>query len=106
MRTFVIYDRKTGEILQTHVQTDDCCTGREMLLQIARPESRDEAVEVLEVDRLTPGAHYRVDLKAKKLALAEKGKGKGAGGASVQPAGGDPGNARTVFVPVEASKNG
>ena len=104
MKTFVIYDRKTGEILQAHAQAGDPHGGPEGLLKSARPEAKPDAVGVLEVEALAPGVGYRVDVKAKRLVAADGGAARGAGGASVSPAGGDPEAARHAVVHVEPAK--
>jgi hypothetical protein len=100
MKTFVIYDRKTGEILQTHLQADELHYSPEELLKTVRPEAEGMAVEVMEVDSLAPGASYRVDVKGKKLMPVDISKARGAGGAFVQPVDGDPLKARTVVFDV------
>lgn len=105
MKTFVIFDRKTGVVLQTHVQSDEEQGGPGDLLRTARPEAKAEAVDLLEVEGMTPGDSYRVDLKARKLVLDKGPKGKGGGGgALLLPAGGDPGLARTVVLHLGESK--
>jgi hypothetical protein len=104
MKTFVIFDRKTGEILQTHVESGDLHTGPEGLLKTARPEAKPDAVGVMEVEALTPGVSYRVDVKAKRLVQAEGGTARGGAGAFVQPVGGDYHAARHVIVQVEPGK--
>jgi hypothetical protein len=104
VKTFVIYDRKTGEVLQTHAQAGDPHGGPEGLLRAARPEAKPDAVGVLEVDPLAPGVSYRVDVKSKRLVAADGGAARGAGGAGVSPAGGDPDAARHAVVPVEPAK--
>ena len=96
MKTFIIFDRKTGEILQTHVQPDDAPPSPEDLARLVRPDIQVDAVDVLAVDDLAPGSGYRVDVKARQLVAVEAGKVPGAGGAAAQPAGGDPQVARTM----------
>jgi hypothetical protein len=100
MKTFVIFDRKTGEILQTHMQTDELHKSPQELLKTVRPEAEGVAVDVMEVEILAPGTSYRVDVRGKKLLPVERSKTRGAGGAFVQPAGGDPLRARTVVFDV------
>ena len=101
MKTFVIFDRKTGEILQTHVQMDDLHDGPEALLKLVRPEATGVAVDVMEVEGLAPGTSYRVDVKGKKLTAVDGKKAQGAGGAFVQSVDGDPRTARTVIFDTE-----
>jgi hypothetical protein len=98
MKTFVIYNRNTGEILQTHVQTDDLHDDAETLLQTVRPGAQGEDIDVMAVDALAPGTRYRVDVKAKQLVTVEGSEAAGAGGAFVQQVGGDPRIARTVII--------
>jgi hypothetical protein len=104
MKTFVIFDRKTGEILQTHVQTDDYHEGTEHLLKTVRPEAPSDAVDVVAVQDMVPGASYRVDVKSKGLVPAEASEVQGTSGAFVLPAGGDPHAARTVVLHIPQDK--
>src|SRR5262245_9570944 len=97
MKTFVIFDRKTGEVLQTHVQTGELHSTPEELVKAARPEAKGVTVDVMEVGRLEPGISYRVDLKGKKLMPVDKDKTGGAGGGFVHAAAGDPFTARRVI---------
>jgi hypothetical protein len=105
MKTFVIFDSKTGEILQTHVQTDEGHGRAEDLLKRARAEAQPETVDFMAVETLAPGTSYRVDVKAKKLISVERNKVKGAGGGVVQSVAGDPRTARTVFFQMAQKKN-
>jgi hypothetical protein len=98
MKTFVIFDRKTGELLQTHVQAGELHGGPEELLRTARPEAKPESVGVMEVEALSPGVNYRVDVKAKRLVPAEGGAARGAAGASVQSLQREPHTAKHVVV--------
>jgi hypothetical protein len=104
MKTFVIFDRKTGEIMQTHVQMDDLHRTPEELVKIARPEARSEDIDVMVVEGLSPDTKYKVDVKAKKLTPVEESKAPGAGGAFVRPADGDPSTARTVVFQMSQKK--
>jgi len=62
MKTFVVFDRSTGEILHTHVEPEGLQTTPEEILQFAVAPARAQACAVLEVS--TPelsGKHaYRV----------------------------------------------
>jgi hypothetical protein len=98
MKTYVIFDRKTGDILQVHVQAEAHHGGPEHLVRTVRPEAKVDAVDILEVAGLAPGASYRVDVKARKLIHTEGGASKGAAGASVQPLKGDVNRARAVVM--------
>jgi hypothetical protein len=98
MKTFVIFDRKTGEILQTHVQTGDYHAGTEHLLKTVRPEASSDAVDVVAVQDMVPGASYRVDVKTKRLVPAKANEVRGTGGAFVRTAGDAPHAARTVVL--------
>jgi len=101
MKTFVLFDRKTGQVVQTHVRSDDTPCDPEHLLRELRTEKEASGLGVLEVDRLRPDTAYRVDPKSRKLVAADPDKAKGMGGATVQTAGGDPLKARTVIVGVD-----
>jgi hypothetical protein len=102
MKTFVIFDRQTGEILQTHVQSGDLRGSHHDLLSTVRPGATPEMVDVIPAESLAPSGAYRVDVKTRKLVHVEGGAARGAGGALLQPVGGDPHSARTVVVHVEA----
>ncbi len=94
MKTFVVFDRKTGELLQTHVTADDSPHRPEEILKM-RPDQ--DRVAILQADEVTAGKNYKVDLKTNKLVAVEATKSKGSGGAFI-------GNresirtARTLFV--------
>lgn len=94
MRTFVIFDRKSGEILETHVTTDDIDDDAEDLMRMVRSEGDERATGVLEVGALESGVNYTVDVKANKLARGDKVANTSAAG--VQQVGGDPRSARIV----------
>lgn len=100
MKTFVIFDRNTGDILRTHVQADDFYNDPEEILKTARPKAEDD-VDIMEVEDLAPDANYRVDVDEKKLMPVDASETRGAGGAFVQHADGDPHRARTVVFPVK-----
>ena len=104
MKTYVVFDRKTGEILRTHVQTDDHSDAAEHISKTANPESQGVAVDVLEVEDLAPSVSYRVDLKTKKLIPTEANKTRGSGGGFVQPSAGDLRSARRMFIDARTSK--
>jgi|ERR1044071_7553706 hypothetical protein len=103
MKTYVVFDRKTGEILRTHVQTDDYEDATEHILKTANPEASRQA-DVLETEALAPGAGYRVDVKTKKLIPVEPGKTQGLGGGFVQPTSGDLRASRKSFVDARTGK--
>ncbi len=94
MKTFVVFDRKTGEILQTHISAGHSLNDREDVLRMRADAER--SVDVIEVDELAPGRAYKVDMKAGKLLPVEATKSKGSGGGSVRLAD-DLGSARTIF---------
>jgi hypothetical protein len=103
MKTFVIFDTKTGEVLQTHVQIGDVHGSPTEFLRGA--QKRPESVSVMEVESLRPGVSYRVDTKAGKLVEVDGKKVRGSGGAFVLPARGDPKLARTlIFDRVDKAK--
>jgi hypothetical protein len=103
MKTYVVFDRKTGEILKTHVQTAEHAEPSEHFLK-TMPDAERSAVDVLAVPEITAGSSYRVDVKARKLIPLVLEKAKGAGGGFVQPAGGDPRLARRIFFDRRAQK--
>ena len=101
MKSFVLFDRKTGEILQTHVQSGDVHRDPTEILQTSRPGKESVTVDVLEVETLTPNTSYRVDIKTKKLIPVDQNKAKGSGGAVVRSTDADPRSARTVIFRID-----
>jgi hypothetical protein len=101
METFVIFDPKTGEVLQTHVQDSHLHGDPRELLQEVRPETKPESVDIMRVDYLLPGTGYRVDIKSKKLLSVDKSKAPGSGGAFVQSSEDNPELARRVIFQVK-----
>ncbi|HMM42712.1 MAG TPA: hypothetical protein PKA95_12485 [Thermomicrobiales bacterium] len=95
MKTYVIFDRKTGEVLQTHVATDDAADNPDNILRMASPDATERA-GVLEVDTIDSATGHRVDLKSNELVRHDKASGAGAAG--VQSSDGDPRGARTVIL--------
>src|SRR5262245_45142786 len=100
MKTFVIFDRKTGEILQTRAQTDDIPDSAQDVLKMTRYGAKGEPVDIMEVETMTPGTMYRVDVKARKLTPVAEGKAPGAGGAFMQSSVTRPPTARTELFDV------
>jgi hypothetical protein len=49
MKTYVIFDRKSGDVLQTHVRSDDHHGEMQDLLRELRPESKPDSLDVLHV---------------------------------------------------------
>lgn len=96
MKTYVVFDRKTGEIVQTHVRTDRNYGRDEDLLRTAKPEGHQN-LDILAVDEIVPGTGYKVDTKARKLVPADANKLRGTGGAVVQHSGGISRTAETRF---------
>jgi hypothetical protein len=104
MKTYVVFDRKTGEILRTHVQTGEHSDAAEHISKTSDPDLRRAAVDVLEVEGLTPGVSYRLDLKTKKLVSIKADKARGSGSAFVQPSAGVLRSARKTFIDVRSNK--
>jgi hypothetical protein len=105
METFVIFDPKTGEVLQTHVQDSDLRGDPRDLLQEVRPEAKPESVDIMRSDYLIPGTRYRVDMKSKKLVPVDKSKASGSGGAFVQSVEVNPALARRVIVQIKQTNS-
>jgi hypothetical protein len=104
MRTYVIYDPKTGAIVQTHVQVGEHHAGVESVLEQARPGMHKEHLECMQVDTLAPGAAYKVDVKTKKLVTVEAANAKGAGGGAAHSRASDPKGVHTVYYPIAREK--
>jgi hypothetical protein len=90
MKTYVIFDKTTGEILQTHVHTHDLYSTPEEVVSMARGGREQEGIGAIEVPDLRAEDAFRVDVKTGKLIRAEPGELKGFGGAFVQAAGAKP----------------
>lgn len=101
MPTYVIFNRKTGEIVQTHHHPEALPVSREWLLAITDPEHNRDELDVTMVDAATieRGRMYRVDVATGKLHVAEKEKVRGFGtaGASRGPGPGPRRTSKTVF---------
>jgi hypothetical protein len=94
-RTFVVYERATGRIVQTHVQLGDEHGDPGELLQVLRPDAGD-AFALLEAAPPHPGVACRVDPVAGAVVPGDGGgrPDGGGGGASAYP--GDPRSVRVV----------
>ena len=96
MKTLVIFDRKSGEILHTHLQTEDRQQTKGELLPRIRHGLHHDETDILEVESLEPGVGYRVDVKENKLVRVRDGKVSGIGGGGVQRLSADSGHVRTT----------
>jgi hypothetical protein len=103
MPIYVIFNRKNGEIVQTHHHPDDLPVSREWLLAITDPEHNRDELDVTIVDPVTleGGGVHRIDVTTGKLQVAETGqvRGFGTAGASRRPGPGAqrPTQTQTVF---------
>lgn len=102
MPAYVIFNRKTGEIVQTHHHPDDLPVSREWLLAITdREHNRDDLdVSIVDPTLVEQGRVHRVDAATGKLHVADKGqqvKGFGIAGTSRGPGTGAHRPAKTVF---------
>lgn len=102
MKTYVIFDRKSGDVVQTHVRSDDRHGEMQDLLRELRPESKPDSLDVLPVtERLAPGMCYRVDTKVKKLVAVDGTKGRGFGAGSIHRIENGPKDAQRILVQVK-----
>lgn len=101
MPTYVIFNRKTGEPVQTHHHPEDLPVSREWLLAITDPEHNRDDLDVTIVDPATTkmDRDHRVDVASGKLQPVKGGKIRGFGtiGVSRGPKPGSQGPTRTVF---------
>jgi hypothetical protein len=85
MVTYVIYDRNTGRIVHTHVQTGDLPLGREGLISLVDRSHDLENLDTLVVDpaQMKEDYLYRVEPKSKQLEQVDSkaASGSGAGAA-------------------------
>ncbi len=74
MPTYVIFNRKTGEIVQTHHHPEDLPVSREWLLAVTDPEHNRDELDVTIVDptAIEKDGVYRIDLATGKLHAAER----------------------------------
>jgi hypothetical protein len=102
MKTYVIFDRKSGDVVQTHVRSDDRHGEMQDLLRELRPESKPDSLDVLHVtERLVPGTRYRVDTKVKQLVAVDGTKGRGFGAGSIHRIENGPKDAQRILVQVK-----
>lgn len=81
MATYVIFNHKTGDLVQTHSEPEDVNTSKEGLLSLVDPSYDRTLLDVVLVDAkdLIAGELYQVDLRTKKLITLKKGGTAGFG---------------------------
>jgi hypothetical protein len=101
MPTYIVFNRKTGEPVQTHHHPEDLPVSREWLLAITDPGHNRDELDVTIVDHATikMDREHHVDVTSGKLQVVKVGKIRGFGttGASRGPRPGSQGPTRTVF---------
>lgn len=83
MKTYIIFERKTGNIVHTHVQAEEIPTSREDLLKLIEPNYDVRALDVLVVADISSRKFYRVNVKTGQL---EESDAKGAVGLAMASA--------------------
>jgi hypothetical protein len=85
MPMYVIFNRKSGEIVQTHYHPEDLPVSREWLLAIADPEHGRDDLDVTIVDpvAIERDRVHRIDLGSGKLQVADREQVRGFGTAGV-----------------------
>jgi hypothetical protein len=83
MPTHVVFDRTSGEIVHTHVESEDVQSAPEDILALVDPAHEHSQLDVMSVEEsLSPGSGpVYVDQAARRLVSLEEGKTKGNGGA-------------------------
>ena len=84
MRTFVIFNNKSGEIVHTHVEDEEVCSSPEDVLAVVDPSLDRRTLEVLEVAGISPGQCYRVNAKTRKLEPVQANQISGFGQGAVR----------------------
>ncbi len=84
MRTYVIFNSKTGEVVHTHVEDEEVSSSPDDLLAMVDPSHDRKLLEVLEVFGISPGECYRVDVRTKTLQQVQPDQISGFGSASVR----------------------
>ena len=82
MRTYVVYDQKTGKIVHVHNDTGDQRREPDDVLKYVHPSFSRARLAVVE-DHLAAGKSHRVNPKSKKIEVAKAGAHSA--GSAVQP---------------------
>lgn len=103
MATYVIFNCKTGDLVQTHTEPEDVNTSKEGLLSMVDPSYDRDLLDVVlvDTDTLIAGESYSVDLCTRQLMTLKKGEiaGFGAGVAQLFDPQTPPRPLRTVYEP-------
>ena len=86
MRTYVIFNGKTGEIVHTHTEGEELRTSHDDVIAMVDPSHDRKVLEVAMADSISPDECYRVDVKTKKLECVDPDKVPGFGSGSGGPA--------------------
>lgn len=84
MRTYMIFNTKTGEIVHTHLETDGASSTHDDIFVLIDPAHDRNLLEILEVGYISPGESYRVNVETKTLERVEPEKTLGFGSGHVQ----------------------
>ena len=86
MVTYVIYDRKSGRIVHTHVRAGDLPLSREGLISLVDRSHDLESLDMLLVDpaQMKEDSLYRVDPKSKRLEQVDSKAASGSGAGAIR----------------------
>lgn len=80
MQTYLVFNEKTGEVVQTHIEADDVKTNPDDLLKTVDPSQDRKSLDVLVVNNLAVGESYRVDVKTRTVFKVDSQDVAGFGG--------------------------
>ena len=101
MPTYAVFNRKTGEIVETHHFSEDAPVSREWVFAVTNPKHNREELDITIVDpaAIEKDRSHRIDVATGKLHPAgpKQVKGFGSGGTTRGPGPARQRATRTVF---------
>jgi len=78
MQTFLIYDKKTGEVIHTHVSegSNGCPVLQEDVFRTVPKGYDRKHLDMIEVGPISPREYYHLDINTRKLTQVDPSKGK------------------------------
>ena len=88
MSVYVVFNSKTGQIIETHTLMDDIPNAKEHLLAtVEYQEKSDLDVAIVDVQSIRAETNYKIDPDTRKLVASESDTGPGFGLMSFVPMG-------------------